>query len=83
MVGYDIEWSKNKEYLFTTTFGSKVIALDAKNFDIVAQDIVTKDEESRCENMDANFNMFPGRVFVGTDRGHVAWYEFKDKKFKR
>ena len=42
-VGYDIEWSKDKSFIFASTFGSKVMALDAKSFDILDQSVVTKD----------------------------------------
>ena len=30
LVGYDISWSNNNEYLFVSTMGLKTVALDAK-----------------------------------------------------
>ena len=42
-VGYEIAWSKTEEFLFVSSMGAKVLAIDAKNFSIVNADLYEKD----------------------------------------
>jgi len=61
--------------------GSQLLAFDAKNFAQISSSFVTEnDKDSKCETICANFKQIDNRIFVGTSRGAIAWYEFKNKK---
>ena len=63
--------------------GAKVLAIDAKNFSIVNSDIFYKEEQIKVQGCTANWKTLPGRVFCGTGKGHVLWYEFKNGKLEK
>ena len=44
-VGYEVSWSKNQDYLFVSAYGGKMIAIDAKSFNIVSRDTFKEDPE--------------------------------------
>ena len=82
LVAYDFEWSKNGAMFFVPTLGSMLVGFDAKSYAQVCFDFVTaNDHESKCESVAANFNFINNRVFCGTSRGTIAWYEFTNNDF--
>lgn len=61
-----------------TTLGSQLQAYSSKTFAPVASHYVTENQQdSKCESVAANFKLVDKRVFVGTSRGKIAWYEAK------
>jgi hypothetical protein len=76
LIAYDLEWSQNEEFFFVTTLGSNLLAYNAKTYAPVAQQWVTENQhDSKCEAVAANFKTIDKRLFCGTHRGQIAWYE--------
>lgn len=47
----------------------------------MSQHFVTENvHDSKCESVAANFKLIDRRVFCGTHRGHIAWYEMSNNK---
>lgn len=65
--------------MFVTTWESKLYTFDAKTFEKLSCETITNKKQSKCEGCTTNFNLMPGRVFVATDKGTVAWYEYDSK----
>lgn len=64
-----------------TTLGSQLAAIDSKTFKQVSADFVTQnDPDSKCETVEANFKHINNRIFCGTSRGVIAWYEMQGGK---
>ena len=84
LVVYDFEWSQDQTIFFNTTLGSELLAFDAKTYNQVSSDFVpNNDEMSKCESVAANFNFIKNRVFVGTSRGTIAWYDHVSPKLNK
>lgn len=67
-----------------TTLGSELLAYNAKTFAELSADVVTANEPiSKCETVQANFKMINNRVFCGTSRGVIAWYDFQNNKLSK
>lgn len=82
-VGYDISWSNNGEFLFVTTKSNKVIALDSKTFSILDQNSLSSATDLKVEGVCANWKTLPNRVFCASEQGHISWYKFENKSFKK
>lgn len=77
-VGYDVEWSNNGEYLFTTSAGGKLSVFNAKTFKLVQEDTFLNISDMKMESCSTNWQQFPGRIFSCSDEGHIIWYTMKD-----
>lgn len=65
-VGYEVSWSKNEDFLFVSALGGKIVAIDAKSFNIIGSDMFKKDPELKVESCLANWKVLPGKVLCGT-----------------
>lgn len=83
-VGYNICWSGNEDILFVTTMGLRTIALDAKNFSVLSEDIALPDRpKSKMLCCAANWKTMPNKVFSSCVEGLIVESSLKDGKLKK
>lgn len=84
LVVYDLEWSKNESMFFISTLSSMLVGFDSKTGAQVCQDfVINNDHESKCESVAVNFNFINNRVYCGTSKGTIAWYELNQNKLSK